>query len=121
MALDEAGKPIQLFIASGTGWATIKALLHDLPRVRSSATAHLTYIGTPYDADWIALPKRLPWLIRSPAASADQVDITAVDADPQLVEAYLSGPAIVTEAVAKRLVAAGVDAASIRSTCWPGA
>ncbi|HEY2948440.1 MAG TPA: globin domain-containing protein [Micromonosporaceae bacterium] len=125
--LRAAGGRTRLFVASGTGWAPIKALLQLLGDSESASASgtvvvHMGQGGAPYDPDWAWLPDRHPWLTATVARSHGEVlERLPETAHPDWLDAYIGGPPDLTDGVCNRLVAAGVVPARIRSTSWPGA
>jgi NAD(P)H-flavin reductase len=124
--LRATGGRSRLFVASGTGWAPIKALLELLAESESASASGtlLVHMGQspPYDPDWPWLPDRNPWLMTTVAGSPGEVlQRLPAAVQPDWLDAYIGGPPDLTDGVSARLVAAGVAPARIRCTSWPDA
>jgi NAD(P)H-flavin reductase/hemoglobin-like flavoprotein len=118
---------VNVFVASGTGWAPTKALLDRLTNNGSGTDIRACLIqlarsGMPYDPGWTQLHQQWTGLSTMLASSPEEV----VGCLPRGVavahlDAYICGPPALAEIVRARLAAAGVMPEHTFHLAWPGA
>jgi ferredoxin-NADP reductase len=109
----DAARPL-LFVAGGTGWSTVKALLADCVRgARLNAASRLLVScrpGEPYDPGFTRFVHDLPEIGTTLVHSADELRAALMPnrlARPDL-DAFLSGPPGLVETASRLLNTAGV-------------
>jgi ferredoxin-NADP reductase len=113
VTLDQVAERSQLFVAGGTGWSTVKALLGERARAPWSDPSHLIIgcrPGEPYDPDFSHFVRNMANIDTTTVHNARDMcaELTPARLPGRNLDAFVSGPPGLVRVVTELLRAAGV-------------